>query len=106
MLCMVYSKGIDGTDNQRERAKLDAAFVHDLRTARRTDSTTDIADQFWRRERELHCPAKGYETQGIPPPLPPASGYNCDRSWAATIAGEASGLGKVLDTWLPCKVGY
>ncbi len=40
MLFKVYSKWIDGADNQRERAKLDAAFVHDLCTARRDDSTT------------------------------------------------------------------
>jgi integrase len=36
MLFKVYSKWIDGADNQRERAKLDAAFVHDLCTARGT----------------------------------------------------------------------
>lgn len=40
MLFRVYSKWIDGSDNQRERAKLDAAFVDDLCTARRDDSTT------------------------------------------------------------------
>src|SRR5450631_92128 len=33
MLFKVYSKWIDGANNERERAKLDAAFVHDLCTA-------------------------------------------------------------------------
>jgi hypothetical protein len=41
MLFKVYSKWIDGSDNQRERAKLDAAFVHDLCTALRGNSITD-----------------------------------------------------------------
>ncbi len=41
MLFKVYSKWIDGADNQRERAKLDAAFVHDLCTPRRSDVTNN-----------------------------------------------------------------
>ena len=39
MLFRVYSKWIDGADKSREREKLDAAFVHDLCTTRRDDST-------------------------------------------------------------------
>jgi len=39
MLFKVYSKWIDGADNARERAKLDAAFVHDLCTPQRYDVT-------------------------------------------------------------------
>jgi hypothetical protein len=35
VLLKVNSKRIDGADNQRERAKLDAAFVHKWYTARR-----------------------------------------------------------------------
>jgi integrase len=40
MLFKVYSKWIDGADNARECAKLNAAFVHDLCTPRRADITT------------------------------------------------------------------
>jgi hypothetical protein len=62
MLFKVYSKWIDGSDNHRERAKLDPAFVHDLCTARRDDPTTARYSESILAEREGFEPAtpRGY----------------------------------------------